>query len=57
MGRPGEVTADGDAQVLAGIYRFQCWSMEKGAGYQDFSLLAGQDTTGIAFAWVEFHLP
>ena len=57
MGRPGEVTADGDAQVLAGTCCFQCLPVEEVAGCQDFSLLVGHDADDVAFAWVRFHLP
>ena len=56
MGGPGQVTADGDARVLAGIC-FQCLPMEDVASCQDFSLLVGHDADDIAFAWVKFYLP
>ena len=39
MGGPGQVTADGDAQVLAGICCFQCLPMGKVAGCQDLCFL------------------
>ena len=32
MGGPGEITADVDAQVFAGVSRFQCLTMERVAG-------------------------
>ena len=57
MVRPGQVTVDGDAQVLAGTCCFQCLPVEEVAGCQDFSLLVGHDADDVAFAWVKFHLP
>ena len=58
-GRPGEVTVDGDAQVLAGTCCLQCLPMKEVAGCQDFFffLLVGHDADDFAFAWVKFHLP
>ena len=57
MSRSGQVTADGDAQVLACTCCFQCLPMEEVAGCQDLSLLVGHDADDIAFAWIKFHLP
>ena len=57
MGRPGQVTADGDTQVLAGACCFQCLPIEEVAGCQGFSLLVGHDADDVAFARVKFHLP
>ena len=57
MGRQGGVTADGDAQVLAGTCCFQCLPVEEVAGCQDFSLLVWHDEDDTAFAWIKFYLP
>ena len=56
-GRPGEVTVDGDAQVLAGTCCFQCLPIEEVAWCQGLYLLVWHDADDITFAWVEFHLP
>ena len=57
MGGPEQVTADGDARVLAGTCCFQCLPMDEVAGCQDFSLVVGHDANNAAFALVKFHLP
>ena len=51
MGGPGQVTADGDAQVLAGTCCFQCLPMEKVAGCQDLCFL------GMMWMTLHLHLP
>ena len=55
MGRLGQVTADGDAEVLAGTCC--CLPVEEVAGSRDSSLVVGHDGDDVAFAWVKFHLP
>ena len=55
MGGPEQVTADGDARVLAGTCCFQCLPMEEVAGCQDFSFLVEHDADNIAFALAKFH--
>ena len=50
MGGPGQVTADGDAQVLAGTCCFQCLPMGKVAGCQDLCFL------GMLWMTLRLHL-
>ena len=40
ISKPGQVTADSDAQILAGTCCFQCLPMEEVAGCQDFACWA-----------------